>query len=504
MITLESFKKLYAFLDGEPEFKISIRGTSQEYMIIKYGDGAEFLRCGNDAPLPMKKYGSLEELLASSDIDGICLSKEWGYIEDIIVNGGLSATDDFEELCETSGLRLEETTQEFKRRWDALTLYLGEDFYSYFGPIVELLGEDIKDYDFLFISCDCPSYDPAMDDINQRSWEEKLVIDGERLRDIIHAQKADTQFNAGAVLAYKKDSPIDYEPHGLDMLYGDGFYEEMLSLFQNPDVTFIFLPFDSSFTDFWCKNKAISHRFLLRYPLAMKSFGHREHGLPAFSMWFRPKHPIKKGLFGKVLFNEEKESLSITLERCADYDVIALRMPLFLYCVYATHEHSFYEYSRFKEYCNQLLDDWVTAQHFDELCDKITQYPQHGLSVLGEEYRCPKCGKEWTYCCGSWQCRNCGYGAATTWSPGLIMDSGPYTVEYRNAEKLTRNECSVIASLTGLNYLQIQDALREGPLVLSQGDAIRTRQVLLILQEKGFAFTCSPDFPYDINDPLYG
>ncbi|MBO6285133.1 MAG: hypothetical protein J6O18_02320 [Bacilli bacterium] len=84
------------------------------------------------------------------------------------------------------------------------------------------------------------------------------------------------------------------------------------------------------------------------------------------------------------------------------------------------------------------------------------------------------------------------------------MDSGPYTVEYRNAEKLTRNECSVIASLTGLNYLQIQDALREGPLVLSQGDAIRTRQVLLILQEKGDAFTCSPDFPYDINDPLYG
>ena len=87
MITLESFKKLYAFLDGEPEFKISIRGTSQEYMIINYGDGAEFLRCGNDTPLPMKKYGSLEELLASSDIDGICLSKEWDYIEDIIVNG---------------------------------------------------------------------------------------------------------------------------------------------------------------------------------------------------------------------------------------------------------------------------------------------------------------------------------------------------------------------------------------------------------------------------------
>lgn len=47
MITLESFKKLYESLDGEPEFRISIKGLPDDYMIIKYPDGAEFQRCGN-------------------------------------------------------------------------------------------------------------------------------------------------------------------------------------------------------------------------------------------------------------------------------------------------------------------------------------------------------------------------------------------------------------------------------------------------------------------------
>ena len=106
MITLESFKKLYELLDGEPEFGIAIEGMPDEYMIIKY----------SDADLPIQKYDSLDELLASSDVDGICLSEEWDKVPDVILNGSLSVTDDIEDICDLFGLRFEESSLEFKKR----------------------------------------------------------------------------------------------------------------------------------------------------------------------------------------------------------------------------------------------------------------------------------------------------------------------------------------------------------------------------------------------------
>ena len=116
MITLESFKKLYELLDGEPEFGIAIEGMPDEYMIIKYSDGPGFQRCGADADLPIQKYDSLDELLASSDVDGICLSEEWDKVPDVILNGSLSVTDDIEDICDLFGLRFEESSLEFKKR----------------------------------------------------------------------------------------------------------------------------------------------------------------------------------------------------------------------------------------------------------------------------------------------------------------------------------------------------------------------------------------------------
>ena len=94
------FKKLFDKLEGEPEITIIFDDKTSKYMIIKYADYVTFQRCGISDGSGEIKFNNLSELYEAKTIDGICLKDDWGIINDIVINEGLSLRDDLDYIIE--------------------------------------------------------------------------------------------------------------------------------------------------------------------------------------------------------------------------------------------------------------------------------------------------------------------------------------------------------------------------------------------------------------------
>ena len=66
--------------DCEPEIEVKIKGIY--YMIIGYEEFVTFQRCGNPGSGEIR-FSSWRELYHATTIDGICLERDWGQIEEM-------------------------------------------------------------------------------------------------------------------------------------------------------------------------------------------------------------------------------------------------------------------------------------------------------------------------------------------------------------------------------------------------------------------------------------
>lgn len=100
MIAYEKFKELFDLLDSNrcPEIEIYFENTDDVYMIVKHNDYVDFGKCGLCVSSDEnKKFCDLDELYVS-EVNGICLKRDWNRISDILIDLAFSVVSDKEEL----------------------------------------------------------------------------------------------------------------------------------------------------------------------------------------------------------------------------------------------------------------------------------------------------------------------------------------------------------------------------------------------------------------------
>ena len=100
MITYEKFKELFNLLDSNrsPEIEMYFEDTDDVYMIVKHNDYVDFGKCGiSVSSNENRKFCNLDELYIS-EVDGVCLKRDWNKVNDILIDLAFSVIDDKEEL----------------------------------------------------------------------------------------------------------------------------------------------------------------------------------------------------------------------------------------------------------------------------------------------------------------------------------------------------------------------------------------------------------------------
>lgn len=86
MISIDAFLALYDALPGEDEIELEFYGERpHDCMIIKGGDEAifQYYRHGEDDHI---SFPSIRDLIAAELPDGICLARDWGKLEVVIID----------------------------------------------------------------------------------------------------------------------------------------------------------------------------------------------------------------------------------------------------------------------------------------------------------------------------------------------------------------------------------------------------------------------------------
>lgn len=108
MITYEKFKELFDLLDSNrsPEIEIYFENTDDVYMIVKHNDYVDFGKCGlYVSSNENRNFANLDELY-NSEVDRICLKRDWNKVSDILIDLAFSVVDDKEELEKMYGVEL--------------------------------------------------------------------------------------------------------------------------------------------------------------------------------------------------------------------------------------------------------------------------------------------------------------------------------------------------------------------------------------------------------------
>ena len=95
------FKRLYNASKYEPEFYVLFEDKEDEYMITKYSNFVDFLRCGGvEKHCEILSFSTLDELYEADLMDGINLKRDWYKIKEISPNG----YNFFEVYCECNNI----------------------------------------------------------------------------------------------------------------------------------------------------------------------------------------------------------------------------------------------------------------------------------------------------------------------------------------------------------------------------------------------------------------
>jgi len=152
----------------------------------------------------------------------------------------------------------------------AYLLYKGEEYYSFLKPVLDLLPQKGREFDYVLLSLQASPLNLEFDDLLNRSYEKPIIIKGNQLVDYINEE--DCQFIFGAVIAYPKGKVPNLTCKVLDPEIECLEFEKLLvSLFNSKDKPiFVFNPFDSTNTTMLFSDEEIMKKYLKRYPSAIE------------------------------------------------------------------------------------------------------------------------------------------------------------------------------------------------------------------------------------------
>ena len=140
----------------------------------------------------------------------------------------------------------------------------GERFYTYLPKLFDAIENAQMEYNWLITDCDCNRPNKVYDECLEQDY---CWISGEELTKIV--QETPIQWIWAVLSGFKKDIPLD---EVLAYPYPDadgypGFWHNPISM-QHPLATIEIVPWDSSLTLFFSKEKALVDKFRAGYPLS--------------------------------------------------------------------------------------------------------------------------------------------------------------------------------------------------------------------------------------------
>lgn len=138
----------------------------------------------------------------------------------------------------------------------------GEEFYTYLPKLFDAIDNAQQEYNWLITDCFC-NFDTAItieEKKNGYCW-----ISGEELTQLVN--ETHVQWIFAVLSGFKKDVPLkEVLKHPLPLADGySGFWHNPISI-QHPLATIEIVPWDSSLTLFFSKDKELVDKFRAGYP----------------------------------------------------------------------------------------------------------------------------------------------------------------------------------------------------------------------------------------------
>lgn len=140
----------------------------------------------------------------------------------------------------------------------------GERFYTYMHKILEAMGNEQVNYNWLITDCECY---PADKEFRELFSQEYIWITGEKLTEVI--DREDFQFIWAVLSGFPRENSLG-EVLKYDLPFADGykgFWVDNVGI-QHPVADIEIVAFDSSFTLFISKNDDLVDRFRRCFPLS--------------------------------------------------------------------------------------------------------------------------------------------------------------------------------------------------------------------------------------------
>lgn len=138
----------------------------------------------------------------------------------------------------------------------------GEKFYTYLPKLFDAIDNAQKNYNWLITACDCNVQNQVYDECIKQGY---CWISGDALTEIVQEQHI--QWIWAVLSGFEKDIPLkkvlEY-PHP-DADGYPGFWHNPISM-QHPLATIEIVPWDSSLTLFFSKEKELVDKFRAGYP----------------------------------------------------------------------------------------------------------------------------------------------------------------------------------------------------------------------------------------------
>lgn len=140
----------------------------------------------------------------------------------------------------------------------------GEPFYTYLSKIFTAIGETQTEYNWLITDCTCS---PRSSDIGTLLSQDFCWLSGDELTSII--RKEDFQWIWGVLSGFEPDISLeDVLKYPLPYADGyEGFWKNPLTM-QHPLASVEIVPWDSSLTLIFSKQKETIDQFRTHFPLS--------------------------------------------------------------------------------------------------------------------------------------------------------------------------------------------------------------------------------------------
>lgn len=127
------------------------------------------------------------------------------------------------------------------------------------------------------------------------------------------------------------------------------------------------------------------------------------------------------------------------------------------------------------------------------------------MKNLNESFVCEKCGEPCHYfrkgMTHGWKCLKCGWSLVTSYNP-LSELPNDFEIRIEPEEDLTPNGYKFLSSISGLNYINLRNAVGKGPLIVNR-DIFDSLKIIEKLQELDIQYQIFPQFPFQPNDEMY-